>query len=102
MTFEHKIIVGLNDIKAVILECTDQENKGCHARFSASPDMIQIPAKCPLCNATWWKGDRTFRQYENLHQMTFLELLAKLRDREADGAPFRILLELDDTERKPL
>src|SRR5881396_2951767 len=72
MTLENRIVVGLDDIKAVTLECTDQDNKKCCARFSSSPDMIQIPKNCPQCNATWWKGDQTFRQYDNPRQMGFL------------------------------
>ncbi len=98
MTLQNRIVVGLDDIKAVTLECTDQDNKKCCARFSSSPDMIQIPKNCPQCNATWWKGDQTFRQYDNPRQMGFLEALAKLRDREAEGTPFRIFLEFETPE----
>ena len=92
MTLENRILVGLADIAAVILECGD---KKCHARVSASPDKIRIPKNCPQCNGTWWTGDAISQQYDNPRQMTFLESLAKLRDREADGATFKILLEFE-------
>ncbi len=51
MTLEHKIVVGLEDIRAVTLESLNPE--GCRATFSASPDTIKIPENCPQCGHEW-------------------------------------------------
>lgn len=51
MTTEHRILVGIDDVISVVLECND-----CKVRLSYSPDeMIDIPPTCPnsLCRSTW-------------------------------------------------
>jgi hypothetical protein len=51
MTFERKIVVGFDDLKAVIFECAAP---GCKARTSISPDSIHdVPRSCISCNAPW-------------------------------------------------
>jgi hypothetical protein len=51
MTFDRKIVVGIEDIESISLEC----NK-CKVRLTFSPDEIkQIPSNCPnpSCNVEW-------------------------------------------------
>jgi hypothetical protein len=49
MTFEHKMIVGLDDIKAVTFECNE-----CKARTTIPSDKLQgVPRACSSCNAIW-------------------------------------------------
>jgi hypothetical protein len=42
MMMEHKIVVGLKDIKAVTLACNNARDK-CSIRLSLSPDDFRIP-----------------------------------------------------------
>jgi hypothetical protein len=44
MTIERKIVVGLEDLKALIFECRAVE-KACKSRVSVSPDQARIPAR---------------------------------------------------------
>ncbi|HEY0702622.1 MAG TPA: hypothetical protein VGD60_07630 [Candidatus Acidoferrales bacterium] len=49
MTFERKIVVGLEEIRAISFECYK-----CKSRLTVSPDDIRdIPAACPHCNFSW-------------------------------------------------
>jgi uncharacterized paraquat-inducible protein A len=96
MTIEHKIVVGLDDIKAVIIEC-----KQCHAKVSLSPDDLQIPARCPVerCASTWIKGQRAAitNDYEatTSAHINLVEAIAHIRAKK-NGAAFRILLEFEN------
>lgn len=49
MTVERKIVVGLEDIKAISLEC-----KTCHARLTVTPEKISVPKACKSCNIDWF------------------------------------------------
>jgi hypothetical protein len=51
MTVERKIVVGLEDVEAITLECLNPS--GCRSKFSASPDSIRIPTNCPQCGHEW-------------------------------------------------
>jgi hypothetical protein len=99
MTFEHKIVVGLNDVKAVIYECL---NKNCGARVIASPDTVQIPKQCPSCNEGWLSGEQTSRQSDTSQEKNFVEALRQLRILGTKPLPFRILLEYDITPSSPV
>jgi hypothetical protein len=49
VTFERKIVVGLEEIRAISFECHK-----CKSRLTVSPDDIRdIPASCPHCNFSW-------------------------------------------------
>lgn len=49
VTFEHKIIVGLDDIRAVTFECLK-----CKSRTTILPDLLEtVPYACGSCNAAW-------------------------------------------------
>ena len=49
MTIEHRMLLGLKDIKSIHIEC-----KVCHARIVRSPDKsLTLPQGCSACGATW-------------------------------------------------
>ena len=50
MTIENRIVVGLDDIKAVTFECGERD---CGARVSLPPDRAKVPPKCPQCGHEW-------------------------------------------------
>jgi hypothetical protein len=51
MTFERRIVVGLDDIRAVTLECV---NVNCGSRLTISPDKLEnLPQRCPRCAQQW-------------------------------------------------
>ena len=51
MTFERKIIVGLDDIKAVTFECK------CKARITVPTESLRdTPRACSSCNLVWWSA----------------------------------------------
>ncbi|MGD0471556.1 MAG: hypothetical protein ABSA54_24535 [Terriglobales bacterium] len=91
MTFENKIVVGLNDIKAVIFECSN-----CRARICVSPDKVQIPKECPSCNKGWRSAEKQSFLSDTSQEMNFIDALAKLRVLETKPLPFRILLEFEE------
>ena len=48
-TFERKVVVGLEEIRAISFECHQ-----CKTRLTVSPDDIRnIPTACPHCNFSW-------------------------------------------------
>ena len=77
MTFEHKIIVGLDDIKAVIIECK------CGTRVSLSPDAVHIPEKCPAtaCDAVWVKGSLTAFRASTMNGPHLISISCRRSDR---------------------
>ncbi len=97
MTLEHKIVVGLNDIKAVIFEC-----RQCHTRVSMSPDDIRIPTKCPKEDCAVWIGSEpaivtTPYEATTSKYLNFVQAIGHIR-KSNNGAAFRILLEFDDSK----
>jgi hypothetical protein len=93
MTFDHRILVSLDEVQAIVFQC----NK-CQARISIAPsDFDAIPGQCP--NAHIWKW-----QISSDHNGTpftaFSKSLKRLRDKEfAPDAGFKILLEFNDARR---
>lgn len=53
MTFERKIVVGLEDIASISLECSK-----CKRRITFSPDeRTPIPRACGFCGHVWTPGE---------------------------------------------
>ena len=95
MTFEHKIVVGLDDIKAVLFECGR-----CQTRISVPAEKLRnVPMQCLQCGEIWIsKGVSPHHQdmasaYEN-----FVSAIVKIRTLLENGAPFKILLEFSESE----
>lgn len=101
MTYERKITVGLDDIKALTFEC-----KKCKARVSLSPDvMTEVPHKCPqlFCQHPWRPPDITpgYHGAVRSHFANFVDGLASIRKMigAADASlGFGIILEFDEAE----
>lgn len=93
MTFENKIVVGLDDIKAVIFECV-----GCGTRISVCPDELRVPEKCPHCPADW-RVKVTISKDSASPFESFCSAVSEIRARMASSsglAKFKILLELEE------
>ncbi|HLZ40139.1 MAG TPA: hypothetical protein VKQ11_04215 [Candidatus Sulfotelmatobacter sp.] len=101
MTVEHKLTVGLGDLKAIVFACA---HNGCIARAVVSPDHFKIPEHCPGCGGLWVKQSGlsevtiTSSTYTN-----FVQHIGTIRAREAaaaedanEGPKFRILLQFDE------
>jgi hypothetical protein len=99
MTVEHILVVGLDDIRAVTIECK------CGTRVSLQPDNLHIPEKCPAtgCDTIWIKGKSFGLSSEHDEwtsaQLTFVEALGNIRSKPQNGKPtngvFKIFLEYD-------
>ncbi len=90
MTFERKIVVGLEDIKAVSFACEQ-----CQFKLTMSPDDVKkIPENCPSGHE-WYFGQDEPHVVPAIKN--FYIALAKLRmQSERKAAGFRILLEFDE------
>jgi hypothetical protein len=94
MTVERKIVVGLDDIQALTLECIK-----CTARLTVSPDGISgVPRQCNRCNADWLIPNDTAVVSEPF--TLFATSLGKIRELlktyKKEKLGFRILLEFKE------
>jgi hypothetical protein len=84
MTLERKLIIGLEDVKAVCFECAS-----CHSRFSKASDpnvKALVPSICMACGLT-------FPNNENSDVSRFVKALETLR--ESKGLGCKVVLEID-------
>ena len=96
MTLEHKIVAGLDDIKAVTLECSQ-----CHTRVTMSPDSIQVPHHCQRCDAVWVLGFPANSQSVTSPVINFIYAIGPIRKQlQEKDAPFKVLLEFDERQGK--
>lgn len=96
MTFEHKIVVGLEDIRAVIFECKNQK---CKTRTAVPADVLrEVPLVCPLCNSRWHTEDLPSHVTTSAGAPTALvQAIVTMRVLQREGKEaFRILLEFDE------
>jgi hypothetical protein len=98
MTFERKIVVGLEDIASISLECA---NDKCKRRITFSPDeRTQIPHACS-CGHKWIPSNVTvpFTSTESLLGI-FLQVVERMRAiNSANPYGVRILLEYKEPEQ---
>jgi len=88
MTFEHKIIVGLEEIKAVIFRCNS-----CGASTAIGPDeFVSIPKQCP--NEHAWTTESPTTSIDPV-SARFLRSVRELRKPIYEKLGFRVLLEFD-------
>jgi hypothetical protein len=101
MTVEHRIIVGLGDIKAVCFEC-----RKCKARAMFSTDLaLEIPAECAQCHQKWSAGGQQTMKYRTYETVigSFVESISGLltiTKENKDAFGFSVLLEFDDPAAK--
>jgi len=92
MTVEHRMIIGLDDIKAVTFECNQ-----CHTRVTMPPDDIRIPHNCHRCDNAWIIGDPANYTSVTMPQLNFVNAIGQIRKQlqKNGGVAFKILLEFD-------
>jgi hypothetical protein len=97
MTVERRIVVGLEDIKAVSFEC-----KKCRMRITSVPDDIkEIPEFC-RCGQAWESFDPEGYKTARSPFAAFVKAIGKIRDQLGNNAiGYRILLEFDEREAEP-
>jgi len=100
MTIERKIVVGLEDIEALTLECRAE---GCGYRVSFSPDKFErIPNNCGQCGQDWTPRD--LAGHTEARAWVFLNLLRSIRTARAfiaengSTSGFRVLLEFKEPQ----
>jgi len=103
MTSEHKVVIGVQDIRRVTLECAK-----CSVRLTFSPDRCSIPKGCPNpeCDSIWMPTLHAYppSQRKAPARVEFVETICNLRrviedaKVEQGGEPdgFHVLLEFDD------
>lgn len=99
MVIERKIIVGLEDLRAVIFECRNEAQR-CTSRVSISPDRGLIPEKCPDCGVEWVRHPLQTIEVKGNVFTQFVRLLAEVRSKQPKANEeyprFRIMLEFDE------
>ena len=95
MTIERRMIVGIDDIKAVTFECSK-----CGARMPiAVGSLREVPQQCPSCNEVWWRSNDfpTHVSTSGPAATAFIQAVrvsaAMIRDKTDT---FRILLEFEE------
>jgi hypothetical protein len=95
MTIERRMIVGIDDIKAVTFECSK-----CDARTPiAVSSLREVPQQCPSCNEVWWRSNDFLTHLTNSGPAAtaFIQAIrvstAMVRDKKDT---FRILLEFEE------
>ena len=95
MTREQRLVVGLEDLTALIISCK------CGMRLSMSPDKISIPEKCPNgeCSAVWGGKPShqvtTEREEWSAANLDLVDVIKRVRANQAKGT-FRVLLEFEE------
>jgi hypothetical protein len=96
MTIERKLIVGLEDIRAICFECAS-----CRARLMLRPgDVKEIPRQCPHCPNAWNNNSGIVMEkkkttaFEDL--VLSLETISTLMQNREPGKGFRILFEFEE------
>ncbi len=91
MTFEHKLIVGLEDIKGIIFECNQ-----CKSKTVLIPESADFPPqRCPNGHAWDWNIPVSYGSTESPFK-AFLTSVKRLRDPLAERVGFKIFLEFND------
>jgi hypothetical protein len=98
MTIEQKLVVGLDDIAAVVFECNH-----CHVRISLNPDNIGVlKGSCPRCLYVWeFLEPASALPAPNLSKSyftDFTEALGKIRRMDPQTVGFSLLLEFKEPE----
>jgi hypothetical protein len=93
MTFERKIVVGLEDIASISLECVK-----CNQRITFSPDTKarQVSPTCSSCGHTWIPQDVSESPLG-----VFLQMIERIRTiNRSNPYGVRILLEYAEPRDK--
>lgn len=95
MTIERRMILGVDDVKAVTFECSK-----CAARTPIGVGSLrEVPQQCPSCNEVWWRSNdfathvTTSRPAATAFIQALRVLAAITRDKKDT---FRIFLEFEE------
>jgi hypothetical protein len=95
MAIERKIVVGIDDIKAVTFQCSS-----CGARTPVPiSSLSEVPQQCNSCQTIWWRSNdfATHVTTSGPAATAFIQairvLAALIRDKKDT---FRILLEFEE------
>jgi len=92
MTFEHRIVVSLSEIKAIIFECNE-----CQSRSAIVPEKLDsIPKRCP--NGHAWAPD-TGAEHSGWMFSALTKSIRTLRDPLYENVGFKIFLEFEEPKR---
>jgi hypothetical protein len=100
MTFERKIVVGLDELRAVTFECV---NPTCKARTTIHVDGLRsIPDGCNACNAIWNpKILNDYVQTSGPAEAALINSIVRVRTLiQEKRCPVRILLEFNEPDGK--
>jgi hypothetical protein len=95
MTREHRLLMGLEDLKAIVVACK------CGIRLSMSPDKISLPNNCPNteCGMLWGgkpvQDAKSEREKWSTANLDLIDAIKRVRANQ-ENAGFRILLEFND------
>jgi hypothetical protein len=96
VTVERRIVVGLEDIQVITLECL-----ACGSRLSLSPDITRTPPEqCPSCFKDWMPLQPAPSSSLASPLVSFALSLQRIRNLHKEGVNlgFRILLEFREPE----
>lgn len=97
MTSERRLVVGIDDIKAVTCEC-----RHCGVRLSMTPDKMHVDrlSQCPHCGHPWLSAQtRQAVNYESDALRMLYSLGAAIKTQSTGGdtsVGVRILFEFDE------
>jgi len=90
MTYEQRIICGLEEIKAIAFEC-----KECKSRVTFIPGTAtQLPAQCPNHHSWDWNTYLGYQSTESPH-IALLSALKKLSDPALKEVGFKVFIEFE-------
>jgi len=91
MTFEHKIVIGPEEIKAVVFQCNE-----CNSKTSIVPEKLEAPPhRCPQGHAWEWSIPGEYQEASSPFVCFFVGL-KRIRDPMSHRAGFKILLEFEE------
>ena len=92
MAVERKITAGIDDVKALILECLNKRgDKQCGGRIAFNPVGDKMPDTCPTCGLKWLNTSS---------EQAMVFAIFGLRNTVPDKSltKVRVLLEFDERE----
>lgn len=98
MTFEHKLLISPDEIRAVVFEC--QNGAGghkCGAKIIYTPDDIDAPPnRCPRGHSWDWNAPTELKEFDSPFR-AFFYAIKKLRDPvRQKSAGFAMFFELEE------
>lgn len=101
MTVEHSILVGIEEIKNIVLVCN-----GCGSQIRIRPETPKVHFQCPGCNANWASVQQQSTQNAEKRpaKIALLNAIERMRrvmeddktERADQVVGFRILLEFEN------